>query len=79
MGLSFLERRFPILDRIIEGAPLILAQDGQPLEERMRKARVEPEDILVRARTSQAVERMDQIKYAVLETDGQISIIPKSS
>lgn len=79
MGLSFLKRRYAILDHIIEGTPLILVQDGQPIEERMRKARVEPEDVLVQARISQAVESMDQIKYAVLERDGQISIIPKSS
>jgi uncharacterized membrane protein YcaP (DUF421 family) len=43
----------------------------------MIKARVSEVDILSAARESQGLERMEQIKYAVLETTGSISIIPR--
>jgi uncharacterized membrane protein YcaP (DUF421 family) len=41
--------------------------------------RVDLEDILLAARQSQGLERIDQIKYAVLERSGGISIIPVHS
>jgi uncharacterized membrane protein YcaP (DUF421 family) len=43
----------------------------------LSRAEVDEEDILAAARESQGIERMDQIKYAVLERNGGISIIPK--
>jgi uncharacterized membrane protein YcaP (DUF421 family) len=43
----------------------------------MDKARVDEDDIMMAARTSHGLERMEQIKYAVLESSGGISIIPK--
>ena len=56
----------------------MIVDQGRPLEDRMRKSRVDTEDILAAARKYQGLERMDQIKYAVLEANGGISIIPKS-
>jgi uncharacterized membrane protein YcaP (DUF421 family) len=43
----------------------------------MRRARIGIDDILQAARAGQGLESMDQIKYAVLERTGEISIIPK--
>jgi uncharacterized membrane protein YcaP (DUF421 family) len=77
IGLSLLRERWPRLNRIIEGLPLILVEDGRPIKERVDQSRVDEEDILAAARESQGIERMDQIKYAVLERNGGISIIPK--
>lgn len=77
IGLSLLKERLPFLDKWIEGTPLVILHDGKPLEERMKRARVDESDILVAARELQGLERMDQIKFAVLERTGEISIIPK--
>jgi uncharacterized membrane protein YcaP (DUF421 family) len=77
IGLSLLRERWPRLNRIIEGLPLILVEDGGPIKERVDQSRVDEEDILAAARESQGIERMDQIKYAVLERNGGTSIIPK--
>ena len=77
IGLSLLRERWPRLNRIIEGLPLILVEDGRPIKERVDQSRVGEEDILAAARQSQGIERMEQIKYAVLERNGGISIIPK--
>lgn len=74
--LSLLKKKFKRFDQIAEGMPLIVVDHGQPLQDRMQKTGVDAEDILQAARQFQGLERMDQIKYAVLEKDGSISIIP---
>lgn len=77
IGLSLWKQRSVTIDKLIDGVPTILVEDGRPLRERMNKARVDEEDVLSAARELQGLERMDQIKYAVLERSGGISIIPK--
>jgi uncharacterized membrane protein YcaP (DUF421 family) len=77
VGLSLWKARWPLLDRWIDGVPLILVENGVPLAERMRKARVDESDILTASRATQGLERMDEIKYAILERSGGISIVPK--
>ena len=44
----------------------------------MKKSRVDEEDVLEAARLIHGLENLKQIKYAVLEKDGSISIIPMS-
>ena len=76
ISLSVLKDKWPRLDKWIEGLPLVIVDHGQPIKEHMDKARVDESDILTAARELQGLERMDQIKYAVLERNGAISIIP---
>jgi uncharacterized membrane protein YcaP (DUF421 family) len=72
--LAFRSKR---LDTLLNDSPTILVQHGHVLEERAREFHVDEDDILQQARSSQGLERLDQIKYAVLERDGQISIVPQ--
>jgi uncharacterized membrane protein YcaP (DUF421 family) len=77
IALSLLKQRSPTFELLIDDTPLIIVEDGRPLKERMDKARIDESDILASARELQGLERMDQIKYAVLERSGGVSIIPK--
>ena len=77
IAMSFVKERSPRLDRLLEGQPLVIVEDGKALRERMQKARVDDEDVLTAARMHQGLERMEQIKYAVLERNGGITIVPK--
>ncbi|HET7092062.1 MAG TPA: YetF domain-containing protein [Thermomicrobiales bacterium] len=77
VGFSLIKQRSERFQRLIDDVPLVLVADGRPLPERMAKARVDDSDILASARQLQGLERMDQIKYAVLERSGGISIVPK--
>jgi uncharacterized membrane protein YcaP (DUF421 family) len=43
----------------------------------MRRARIGVDDVLHSARASHGLERLDQIKFAVLEISGGINIVPK--
>jgi uncharacterized membrane protein YcaP (DUF421 family) len=75
--LSLFKQRSPRLEQWLDGLPLVIVENGRPLPELIGRARIDEQDILSAARERQGLERMDQIKYAVLETSGGISIIPK--
>lgn len=74
--LSLVKEKIPVLDRATEGLPVVIVQDGEVLQDRLKKARVSQEDILAAGREAHGLERMDQIKYAVLEQSGAIGVIP---
>lgn len=57
--------------------PIVLVEDGEPLPEQMVCARVTEQDILTEARRAQGLERMEQIKYAVLDKTGDIAVVPR--
>lgn len=73
---SKLKDHFKWFDLVSEGAPLVIVEKGKPLQGRMEKSRVDEQDVLEAARLLHGLETLDQIKYAVLERDGSISIIP---
>lgn len=74
---TILKQRSAFIERWLDGLPMIVVEQGRPLKDLMQRARVDEDDILAAARASQGLERMEQIKYAVLEVGGGISIIPK--
>ncbi len=76
IGLSLLKERFTTLDRVMDGLPLVIVEQGKPIQLHMKKSRVDEADVLEAARRLQGLERMEQIKYAVLERNGGITIIP---
>ncbi len=76
--LSLVKRWSPRLDRLLEGQPLVILRNGRPLRYRMNKERIDDEDILCAAREMQGLERLDQIKHAVLERNGTISVVPRA-
>jgi uncharacterized membrane protein YcaP (DUF421 family) len=76
MGLSWWRRRSRRVEKILDDMPLVLVDRGRPLTGVMDQARVDESDLMEAARRGQGLERMDEIKYAVLETNGGISIIP---
>lgn len=79
LGLSMLKRRSKTIEKITEGTPLVLVSQGRMLKEHMAKTHVTEADILQSARLNQGLACMAQIKYAVLEPSGGISIIPMES
>jgi uncharacterized membrane protein YcaP (DUF421 family) len=77
--LAYLKQRFPALERILEGTPLVIIEDGRMHRDRMDRVRVDEEDILSAARQAHGIERLEQIKYAVVARDGQVSIVPRTA
>ena len=77
IGLSLWKQRSPRIERLLEGSPVLLVQHGEPIQEALRVMRVDEADILAAARLGQGLERMSQIRFAVLEKTGGISIVPE--
>ena len=77
IAISLFKQRFPRIERWLDGTPLVIVDHGQLLHDRMKKARIDEADIMSAARHLQGLERLEQIKYAVLERSGGITIIPK--
>lgn len=75
--ISLVTAHFKKADKIINSVPIIIFENGKPVAERLNQERLQEDDILEAARRLQGLESLEQIKYAILEKDGSISIIPK--
>ena len=76
VGISYVSARFGRLRPVLDGEPLILVEDGKPNSQNLKRQRLELAEVLAEARQQQ-VSRLADIQWAILETSGQISIIPK--
>jgi uncharacterized membrane protein YcaP (DUF421 family) len=74
---SYLPWKFQVLRPVLEGEPVILVQDGDVIERNLKRHRLTHEEIAAAARL-QSIASLQQIRWAVLETNGQISFIKKS-
>jgi len=76
IGFSLLKQALPKFEVISDGLPVLLIENGRLINEHLKNARVDEADILDEARKLRGLERLEQIKYAVLERNGGISIVP---
>ena len=76
VGLGYAAFRSRRLRVLMEGEPLVLIEDGQPLEKNLRRGRISEDELAEEVRLSQ-LPSLRQVQWAVLETSGKISIIPK--
>lgn len=79
LSLSLLKQRFPTLEKWLDGSALVILENGRMLKARMNKLRADEADILESARKLQGLERLDQIKYAIIERNGDITIVPAAN
>jgi len=76
--LSYVKQWSPRTGLLIDGTPTVLIHNGQPDVRALARARVSIEDVLATAREQQGLERLDQIKFAILEAGSGISVVPKA-
>jgi uncharacterized membrane protein YcaP (DUF421 family) len=68
--------RFPRLRPVFDGEPVIVLEDGGPIDTNLRRNRITLEELAAAART-QGIDDLSKVRWAVLETSGTISFIPK--
>ncbi|MGN6371389.1 MAG: DUF421 domain-containing protein [Solirubrobacteraceae bacterium] len=78
VAVSWVSFRIPRLRRLTEGEPLVLVQDGKPIERNMRRERITIADVQEEARRAQ-IASLSELQWAILEDDGHISCIPRKS
>jgi uncharacterized membrane protein YcaP (DUF421 family) len=76
VAVSYASLRVKRLRPLLDGDPLILVENGKPHTANLRRQRLQLGEVLAEARLQQ-VSRLDDVQWAILETSGQISIIPK--
>jgi uncharacterized membrane protein YcaP (DUF421 family) len=77
VAVSYATFRFPRARPLLEGEPVIVLQDGKPIDRNLRRNRITLEELAAAARQQQ-LGSLDDVQWAVLETGGQINFIPKS-
>jgi uncharacterized membrane protein YcaP (DUF421 family) len=77
VGTSYLSFRFAPLRPILEGEPLVIVQDGTPIERNLKRERLTVAELAAEARQQQ-IASLDEVRWAVLETNGTISFIKNS-
>src|SRR5215217_6557434 len=75
---SSLAFRFPRVQPVLEGDPVILVERGKTIDRNLRMNRITHEELAAQARMNQ-IAHLDGIEWAVLETSGNISFIPKTA
>ena len=72
VAVSWLNSHYSKLPPVTHGTPVVVVKDGEPLVETLRRLRVSPDDLMAAAR-GQGIERLGEIRLAVLETNGTMS------
>jgi uncharacterized membrane protein YcaP (DUF421 family) len=75
---SFASFRFPSLRAALDGEPIVIVQDGNVIERNARRERLTPAEIAAQARLQQ-IASLEEVRWAVLETNGEISFIKKDA
>jgi uncharacterized membrane protein YcaP (DUF421 family) len=74
--VSYLNFRFKRARMVLDGEPIVLVEDGRVLLRNVHRERITRGELEEQARLNQ-IESLEKVRWAVLETSGQISFIPK--
>jgi uncharacterized membrane protein YcaP (DUF421 family) len=77
VAVGWLSFRFKPVRQVTEGDPIILIHDGELIQNNLRRERLTRHDLEEEARKQQ-FSSLGQIRWAILEDDGAISIIPRN-
>jgi uncharacterized membrane protein YcaP (DUF421 family) len=77
LAVSYTGFRFPRLQPLLDPQPMIVVQDGEVIESNLRKERMTVAELLAEARLQQ-IASLDEVRWAVLESNGRVSFVKKS-
>ena len=66
----------PRFGRLVDGTPIIVYEQGEWRQDRMRALRMLESDVMAAVR-QKGLMRLEQVRYAIVERDGKVSIIPE--
>src|SRR3954469_6202556 len=76
VGTAYLSFRFRRLRPLLEGEPIVLVTDGRVLEANLRRQRMTVEEVVAEAR-QQSIAGLEDVRFAVLESNGRISFLTR--
>lgn len=78
VAISYVNWRWPRARSVIEGVPIVVVSDGEPVIDSMRKERLSIDDLMTAAR-EEGIRRFSDVQLAVLESNGRISFFTRST
>lgn len=75
---SLLKHKSQKIEKAIEGQPSLLIAHGKPIEENLNRERLTPDEVFSEMHKT-GLDRLEQVKWAILETDGKIAIVPEDA
>jgi uncharacterized membrane protein YcaP (DUF421 family) len=76
IGIGRLSLQSVWLRRVFDSAPVIVIDNGKVLDRVLRREGVDLEEVMAAARERHGLQRVDEIKYAIVERHGGISVVP---
>jgi uncharacterized membrane protein YcaP (DUF421 family) len=76
VATSYLSFRFRWANRMLNGDPIVIIQDGKVIENNLRRERLTVDEVAEEAR-GQQIASLEDVEWAVFEPSGSISFIPK--
>jgi uncharacterized membrane protein YcaP (DUF421 family) len=76
--VSYTSFKLPFTRPVLHGEPVIVVEDGKPIVRNLSRNRIDLEELRAAARL-QGIGSIEDVRWAVLETSGQISFIPKTA
>jgi uncharacterized membrane protein YcaP (DUF421 family) len=74
VATGWLSFRFRRLRPVLEGDPILLMSDGEVIHRSLRRQRLTVEELEAEARLN-SIASLDEVRYAVLESNGRISFL----
>ena len=75
---SLLQQSSESIEKVFSSSPTVLVRNGSYIEKHMNQERVSPGEVFDAMHES-GLDRLEQVKWAILESDGKIAIVPKDS
>jgi uncharacterized membrane protein YcaP (DUF421 family) len=76
VGTSYVSFKFRPLRPFLDGEPLLLVENGEVVDANLRRERITREELAAEARQQQ-IASLGDVRFAVLETSGRVSFIPR--
>ena len=77
-GVALARDRVPLLRRAVEGSPTLLINDGRFISEHLHREGLDEDEVMMAIR-EHGIDDVGEVRIAVLEIDGSISIVPKTA
>lgn len=77
-AVSLLTHRFKRLEKFVDGEPTLLVAKGRLLTRNLNRERISPDEIY-REMHKAGVDRLARVRWAVLEADGKIAVVPEDA
>lgn len=78
IGFSLWKQKSARVAKYLEGTPVVVVDHGRCLRERMDYLRISEDEVLQAARLHKGLTALEEIRFAVVESSGKISIIPEN-